>query len=194
MRVWACNVLPLSGVAGTQETLFKQDYGGHIGVIQQAHRHVHDGTMFHASVRAAVGGVGEYARIAINPPTTHHVHLLANSDCSEVAEFKLLSGVTLTGGATVTPEGLNQSSSNTSSIAAGNVKTGATGGTALTYTGGSELSGHYLTSGRRAGGIDSWGHEWVLEESVWTVLELVSLTSQANYLNMLLYWYETPSS
>jgi len=168
-------------------------YGGAVHVLDQAHQKIHDGLMYVAYKFASVTGAGEYVRIAVRPPATStgRMHVTVEAQSTAPAVFAIKEGVTPTGGANATPVNLNRNSANVSFLPAGDIKSGHTGGTSLTHTGGTELKAKPLADGWVLGGQAKFSREWHLKAGVWTVIEITNTGAVANTMDLELFWYET---
>lgn len=91
----------------------------------------------------------------------------------------------------MTPVNLNRNSANVSFLPAGDIKSGSTGGTALTHTGGTVLKSKPLADGWVLGGQAKFSREWHLKAEVWTVFEVTNTGAVANTMDLELFWYET---
>lgn len=155
------------------------------------HHELHEGDMFSVWVTSTEGD-GDAIEVAIKPPNnTKRFHAIAEHFGSNAHSFQIIENVTsLAAGTAGTAVNRNRNSSNTT--AALTLKTGTDSGTALTYTGGTNIWTHHMPSGRNATAGRATT-EWILKNNVDTVFRLQA-EAAATELWLAVIWYEHTDS
>ena len=179
-----------SGRAGKDfiERPLRVDSSTHsIQIIDYAHHEVHSGSSYRTGMNYTLAN-GDIAILCLTTPdTTKWSHMTWTLTATADGTFAVLEDVTsYTGGAAVVPLNHNRNSLN----ASGNVcKRGMTGVSLPTLTGGTQILGASLSTGK--GDIVEASHaaEFILKQDSIYAFKYTNGTS-ANTIRLVLEWYE----
>jgi hypothetical protein len=156
-------------------------------VIQEQHRLIHDGMMFHASGRAVDVGVGANYDVLINVPAGLYPHMqkllwtLESGPC----DLKVYEGATTSAdGTTITAFNLNRISSITPDLVGTHTPTVTGVGTLI-------HDRYVATAGKDTGLVAvTAGEEWILQPDTKYLIRLTNNTGSILDLGFEMSWYE----
>lgn len=156
-------------------------------VIDYAHHEVHAGSAYRAGMNYTLANANVATFCLTTPDTTKWSHVIWTLTATADGTFAVLEDVTsYTGGAAVTPLNHNRNSTNTS----GNVcKSGMTGVSPITLTGGTTILSASLATGKGDVIESSHENEFILKQNSIYAFRYTNGTS-ANTIRFVLEWYE----
>jgi hypothetical protein len=156
-------------------------------IIDYAHHEIHSGSYFRSGMNYSLAN-GEVATFGlVTPNTTKWLHMTWDLVASADGTFALLEDVTsFAGGASVTPINHNR---NSATVSTATCTKGMTGSDLITPTGGTQILGATLSTGK--GSVVSRGTtgEFILKQNSKYLFRYTNGTS-ANIVSLILEWYE----
>ena len=153
-----------------------------LNTVDYAHHEVHGGSMFHVSYVADIGNGANLDIGVTTPNTSKHSHMVIGVGVEAEARLYLYEDATFSGGTPLTAYNRNRNSSTAATSTVVHTPS-------ITSTGTLILGAHY-GSARTYGGESRAQNEWILKQNAKYLLRVTNLTTNNNFMDVELDWYE----
>lgn len=150
--------------------------------IDYAHHEIHDGSSFTTDHTVELGNGAVIDVQLLTPDSLKYCHLLYTILCELEAEVKVYEGITSTVGTGLTIYNRDRNSGSASGCVA--VHTPSVTGTGVL------LRTKHFGTGKAVGGQTHDADEWILKANTKYLFRLTNATTSANYVTIMLNWYE----